>query len=203
MLLYLTSVASKTLPLLLPFLPKPANELSMVFISTAAVVEEGPKPWLQADLEACKKLFKEVEVIDIASVAKELWAPKVNKADVIFFSGGNTFYLLQEVRKSGIDEIVKKRVHEGAIYIGSSAGSLLAGPTIEPAKDADDPAKAPELTSFAGLSLVSFIPWPHFSGEQREELEVMKKEYSRFEFIPLNDNQVVLVKDGESQVLSN
>ncbi|MGB3073183.1 MAG: Type 1 glutamine amidotransferase-like domain-containing protein [Candidatus Moraniibacteriota bacterium] len=201
MLLYLTSVASKTLNLLVSALPRPASEMNLIFIDTAATVEDGPKPWLQADIEACRKIFQEVAVIDVASVAKEVWMPKISKADVIFFSGGNTFYLLQEVRKSGLDEVVKKRVQEGAVYIGSSAGALLAGPTVELAKDADDPGRAPGLTSFEGLSLVNFVPWPHFVEEQRDELEVMQREYKEYQFIPLADDEAVLVKDGESKIL--
>ena len=51
--------------------------------------------------------------------------------DVIYVQGGDPFYLLEQVKLSGFDKVVKDLVKQGTIYIGVSAGSYIACPTIE------------------------------------------------------------------------
>ena len=61
------------------------------------------------------------------------------------------------MRESGFSKIVKKLIEEGVTYIGSSAGSVLVGPTIEPVKTMDNPNDAPNLNSFEGLGFIDFV----------------------------------------------
>ncbi len=56
---------------------------------------------------------------------------KLDSADFIYISGGNTFYLYYWVIESGLHEIIKDQIENGLIYAGSSAGSVIAGPTLK------------------------------------------------------------------------
>lgn len=82
----------------------------------------------------------------------------VAEAEAVFVGGGNTFRLLKALYESRVLEAVRERVASGMPYIGSSAGSIVAGPTIRTTKDM--PIVQPP--SFEALGLVGFQISPHF-----------------------------------------
>ena len=52
------------------------------------------------------------------------------RSSCIFVLGGNTFFLMHHMRRSGLDALVRRRVDEGAVYVGMSAGSIIAGRSV-------------------------------------------------------------------------
>jgi len=158
--LYLTSVAYKVLDKFVEMLDCPPSNLTVAFIPTAADIYED-KSFVEEDKNKLIDLEFKVIEINIAGKTKEILKEQLQKVDIIFVAGGNAFYLLKKALDSGFDKIVKKLVKEGKYYIGSSAGSVLAGLTLEPVKSLDDPSKAPNLKSFEGLKLINKIILPH------------------------------------------
>ena len=96
----------------------------------------------------------------------------VRNAGIIIMGGGNTFYLLKLLQDEGLIKIITERVNEGIPYIGWSAGSNLACPTIRTTNDM--PIVQPD--NLNALNLIPFQINPHFSdfhppghaGETRE-----------------------------------
>ena len=82
----------------------------------------------------------------------------VNESDAIMVSGGNTFHLVYELHRNGLIGPVRRKVMEGAPYIGWSAGSNVACPTLRTTNDM--PIVMP--ASFQCFDLVPFQINPHY-----------------------------------------
>ncbi|MBN2682182.1 MAG: dipeptidase PepE [Bacteroidales bacterium] len=97
----------------------------------------------------------------------------VKEAEAIVVGGGNTWHLLREVHDKKITEAVREKVIGGTPYIGWSAGSNLACPTIKTTNDMPiiDPL------GFEAFNLIPFQINPHYldanpdghAGETREQ----------------------------------
>ena len=82
----------------------------------------------------------------------------VASADAIFVGGGNTYALLARLKATRLVDTIRDRVASGVPYLGASAGSNVAGPTILTTNDWNVVA----LTDFAALGLVPFNINPHY-----------------------------------------
>ena len=51
-------------------------------------------------------------------------------SDVIYLAGGNTFYFLRNLRKSGLIPQLKKFVEQGGVLVGLSASAIIFTPNI-------------------------------------------------------------------------
>ncbi|MEQ9424759.1 MAG: dipeptidase PepE [Cyclobacteriaceae bacterium] len=112
----------------------------------------------------------------------------IEKAEAIAVGGGNTFELLNQLYKNDLIEVIRTRVNEGLPYMGWSAGSNIAGPSIKTTNDM--PIVEPE--SFDALNLVPFQLNPHYT-EGRIPNHGGESRPDRInEFIKLNSNVYVL-----------
>src|SRR5690606_3882523 len=103
-----------------------------LFITTAADVEEGDKQWLEDDRNALLEAGFPLRDYTIAGKTPEQIRNDFESVTGLYFSGGDTFYLLHQLQETGAKEIVEDLVHKGMLYIGTSAGSIVAGPDIWP-----------------------------------------------------------------------
>ena len=111
------------------------------------------------------------EIISIHHSADPVSA--VRDASVIVVGGGNTWKLLKMIRENGLIEPVRQKVISGTPYIGWSAGSNMACPTIRTTND----MPIVEPGSFEAFNLIPFQINPHYvdvnpaghAGETREQ----------------------------------
>lgn len=189
---------------LLKHFDKQVKGLKVAFINTASESEKGDLSWLHADRDTLLKHGFEVFDYTITGKTYEEVKNDLSVIDVLFVAGGNTFYLLEQANKCDFKKIIQNLLSKGVIYIGSSAGSLLACPNIEPIKFLDDPNKAEELKSFDALNLVDFIIFPHWGHERFKERQLKSVEsvYSEnFKVILLRDNQYIFVEDNSYKII--
>ncbi|WP_243000619.1 Type 1 glutamine amidotransferase-like domain-containing protein, partial [Dorea formicigenerans] len=69
--------------------------------------------------------------IDISTEAYSTIQSVFEEADVIYFTGGNSFFLMDQLRKTGTDGLLKKELANGKLMIGESAGAIICAPSIQ------------------------------------------------------------------------
>lgn len=179
--------------------------LKLLFITTASEVEEGDLWWLRKDREALIDIGFKITDYTLTNKSAIDIKRAIENSDAIFFSGGNSFYLLGKIIESKSGNIIKKFVEQGKIYIGSSAGSIIAGPNIFPIRDLDNINKAPKLKNYESLNLVDFIIFPHWGSEKFKERYLgqrMENSYNADnKIILLTDNQYVDVENDKYEIV--
>jgi dipeptidase E len=136
----------------------------------------------------------------------------VRTADAIYVGGGNTFRLLDALYRIDLLDVIRERVRAGVPYVGVSAGSNVACPTIQTTNDM--PIVLP--ASFKALGLVPFQINAHYytganwvkHGEEFVEHFGETRDDRMREFHEMNDTPVVglweagvLLCDGKTVTL--
>jgi len=186
---------------------KSPEETTVVFIPTASNVESGDKDWLITDLINLKKQnFKSIEITDISAVDEKIWKPSLERADVLFFEGGNTYHLMRWLNKSGLSKLLPDLLKD-KVYVGVSAGSVVTNPDLALKLSQviyeEDMLETEELK---GLNFVDFYFLPHLNSEwfkkiRRENIEKIGQEISR-PIYALDDNSALKIIDNKIEVIS-
>ena len=147
MKVYLASYATMTMG---KIIKNEGGELAgkrAVFIPTAGDPYKN-NDFVEADKIALQKYGIEVTDLDLKNKTEKEINKSLAMADILLVAGGDTFYLMEKLKKSGADKAIKNFIRKGGIYIGSSAGSIVCCPTIGGAEKFDNPKLAPNLENF-------------------------------------------------------
>jgi len=175
----------------------------LVFITTASEAEEGDKIWQDNDRNALIDHGFEVFDYTLTGKTSEELKKNLSTFDIIHVSGGNTFYLLQQVQKSGFADFLRESIDQGKIYTSTSAGSQIVGPDIWPLRREEKPS--PELTDYKGIGLVDFVVFPHWGSDHFNLLYLTHRININYntdhKIMLLTDHQYIQVKDDWYQLV--
>lgn len=197
-------LASSGLSYIKQFVGKDPSEMKLLFIPTAGNLDDDVW-WIDKDRDVLRKTGFQITELDIELASKEEMIDQISKADIVYVAGGNTFYLLHQLRVRGFDVMLNKYVRGGGLYAGASAGALIAGPDIQIINVLDEPEKVPGLKSAAGFGWVDIVPIPHYNMKERTAIidKIKSENVGNIIVVPLTDDQAILVEDGSWKIVDS
>lgn len=163
---------------------------SVLFVPYAGVnlSDQGLEASYNAYEDRVKQVFKKLG-FELASIHHEADPVKaVQNAECIAVGGGNTFHLVAQMQKTGIMDAIRERALAGMPYMGWSAGSNVACPSLRTTNDM--PIYEPE--SFNCLNLIPFQINPHYLDANPEGHGGETREQRINEFLAVNPSITVL-----------
>lgn len=147
----------------------------------------------------CRELgYKEIYV---AKDFEQKTLEEMPKVEAIFVTEGNTFEVIDYIRKYHFDKYIRKMVEQGATYIGSSAGAILSGGSFKEAENFD--SNFAGIIDFTGLCLMpregdlSDIVIPHYTYKQLQNYigNMTDEEIHKYKTIYNVSNDEALILD--------
>jgi dipeptidase E len=201
--LFLASLFHQCSSLLPAFLGDPRG-LKACFIPTAGFNDT--ETWyIDNDRLALEALGLTVDVLEVSTAPAADIPAKIEAADIIFVTGGNTFFLAQELRRSGADKLILGHIASSKPYVATSAGSIVLAKDIAYARHMDPVEEAPLLNGdFRGLGAVDFCVAPHKAYSPfKEACRLIEAEYGgKLDIVYLDDDEAVTVDGDHRQVVS-
>lgn len=150
--------------------------------------------------EICCASTASIRELPISTSTPEEVDRVLGEVDGVYVAGGETFDLMWLLRSTGNDEVLIKHVRAGLPYIGTSAGAVIAGPSIEPISFLDSPDVAPNLSDYSGLGLCEHVVVPHAGGTIPQFpidvfAETVRTYGAEFPLVLLKDGQALLIDD--------
>lgn len=197
-------LASSGLEYIKKFVGTNPAKCRMLFIPTAGNLDEDIW-WIDKDRDVLGKMGFQITELDIEHASKKDMERALSNTDIVYVAGGNTFYLLKQLRVTGFDDLLTTYINSGGLYAGASAGALIMGPDIGAIASMDEPEKVQGLESAKGLGFVNIVPIPHYDMKARTQtIDEIKKKYSdKYEMVLLTDDQAIVIEDGEWSVVDS
>lgn len=175
---------------------------TITFIPTASVKEEYTG-YVDNDRKAFEELGVIIDELDISNTSKNKIEETIQKNDFIYISGGNTFYLLQELKVSGSDEIIRNEIKKGKPYVGASAGSIILSKSILFVEKMDDKSKAEKLVNYDALNLVDFYTLPHHTNKPFKHIveEIITDYNNKINLLPISNTEAILVSGVTMEII--
>ncbi len=179
---------------------KEPRDITIAAIANATDLIPAEERWWVADSrDSLGQDGAQVEAIDLRNWRddRDGLREKLASKDVIWLSGGHTYYLRWILRETGADAIIQSLVRGGTVL---AVVGVMTGPTLRGFERFDDPKEAPEVI-WDGLGLTEAVVVPHMDldefGEGMREIERQLRE-AGYATVPLTEAQAFLV-DGDVQ----
>jgi dipeptidase E len=200
--LFLTSAGFINQEIIKVFLAELSKPISDTRILVVAYAQNSNEEFY---INESKEELKRIGFVNITTVnmTGSIDIDSLVNFDVIYVCGGNTFAILNKIRETKLDVFIISQVSAGAIYVGVSAGSIIAGPDIEIAGWGSEGDKNEiNLKDLKGFNFIDIAVFPHFHEELRGEVREFRKKVN-YKVIELTNDQVVCVKDDMAKIIGS
>jgi len=201
MKLFLTSagLVPETKEYFLKLLSKHPKDTKLCYVPTAADLSKD-KWYVKKNKDRLDELGFKVTEVDIKNENENSLSKKMDSFDIVFVEGGNTFYLLKHVRDSGFDSAIRRFLDRGGIYVGSSAGSMIAGLNIESAEWKHLYRNIVNLKDLTAMKLVPFVISVHVDDKN---IDLIRSCASKVDYpvIALTDKQALMVDNDKQRIV--
>ena len=192
--IFLCSYFAEVAALLPQSVPTSLRGKTVAFIPTASIHEDFNQ-YVEEGKEALVSLGLTIRELEIMQCEREQIEKVLKDCDCIYISGGNTFFLMQELRRTGTDKLIVEQVEKGKLYIGESAGAMVFAPNIEYATKMDNHlSMTPGFEDFTALGIVKFYPVVHFNSFPFiEATRIVMQKNCHLPLKPITNNQAIVV----------
>lgn len=169
------------------------SEKKIAYIPTAANGEKWGS-WRESRSlqELRQRNARSIDIVQLEDYTHEDIRPYLENKDILWMAGGMTGYLMYWVRRVQLDRYIRE-ILENTIYVGSSAGSMIAGQSLDVTEWY--PGDVEEGGSiFPTLKLVDFDIYPHFEDSM---LSIIKQNYKGEKLYLLKNGEAIIVEDGK------
>lgn len=173
----------------------------VVFIPTASI-NEGYTGYVGSARKLFKKMGANLTEIDISKEDFKTIEAVFEETDIIYFTGGNSFFLIDQLRKTGVDKLLKKELKKGKLMIGESASSVICAPSISYIEIMDEKPEDYSQIDDNGLNLIDFYVLPHYLTSPFKKITAtILKKFSDLKICPINNHQAIMVNGKESKII--
>lgn len=201
MKLFLASEAKN--PITLRHLDKISGGLSgktIVYIPTAANGERGWQSWKEGGTwEIVQKLGANITLVQLEDYKDKSILKNIKGKDIIWFAGGVPGYLMYWINRTALDLYLPKILKSGTLFVGSSAGAMVAGKTLDVASwgfvDGERGAE-----NIKPLGLVNFDIYPHYQDRLYKKI---KQNYKGKKLYLLKNEESILVDNNKIKLFGS
>lgn len=179
---------------------------SIAYIPTASNGENGWESWKQGgSWEMVNSLNTKVKLIVLENFRNNSVLNELKNIDIIWFAGGVPGYLMYWIRRCEIDKNIKNILNRGTIFVGSSAGAMITGQSLEISEFGfeDNEIGAKDIKP---LGLVDFDMYPHYDEKDYDQI---KSQYTGKKLYLLKNGEQIIVDgdkiivQGEERIIEN
>lgn len=187
-----------------PALPIPFDlgSLRMAYITTAS--KGAPNTaYVERMRDHLKKQNIAHEEIDLDGKNSDELRKALADKEIVFVEGGNAFYLMNSIRQSGFESVLKESLSKGLIYMSACAGTHVATPTLKMAnwrQKPDYPIFG--VTDMHAMNLVPFLVALHYDPQKKDLLDAAIAKV-HFPTKTLSDREAIYIAGGNVQMLSD
>lgn len=175
-----------------------------VFIPTASYNTDYQTYFVTCVQKNFDSIGIESSLLEVSDKSFDEVTQSLEAHDIVYVGGGNTFYLLEKLNNCDFSKALGPFFEKGGLYIGSSAGAVVACPDIEFIKPMDEP-EVVNLTSYQGLNLINLpiiVPHMDHKGYSAAAAQIISTlSHAGQQSYNLLDNQAVYVADDHIEML--
>ncbi len=167
--------------------------LKMFFCITASNKDGGDQSWIIDDLEKLKRLGFIVDICDLNGADRANLLERLEQADVLYFEGGDTPWLREAIKASGIEEHLP-RLLETRVWLGTSAGGCVLSPVFYDSCAEWFEDKPRGLSE--GLGLIDFQFLPHLNSRHFPENTIANIENVKKNLVEVGGKKLYCIDDA-------